>query len=113
MRVWIDAQLPPSLARRLSEMPGVEAQHVFEAGLVRATDEAIYQAARAAKAIVITKDSDFVKLLERHGPPPQVLWITLGNVGNTELWRTLESHWPRIRKHFEADEPLVEIGPAT
>ncbi len=110
MKVWIDAQLPPSLARVLSQKFGVEATHLIELGLAGSKDEAIYIAARAAKAIVVTKDSDFVRLLEQHGPPPRVLWITLGNVSNRELARVLERRWERVCAHFESGEPLVELG---
>ena len=113
MKVWIDAQLPPVLARQLSDSFGVDAQHVFELGFVRSKDAEIHRAAAAAGAIMVTKDSDFVKLLEQFGHPPQILWITLGNVSNAELWRTISSNWARIRAHFEAGEPLVEIGPAS
>jgi hypothetical protein len=41
---------------------------------------------RAAEAsVVVTKDEDFVRLLERHGPPPQIVWVTCGNVRNAAL----------------------------
>ena len=110
VRVWIDAQLPPGLAPKLESTFGIEARHIFELGFVQARDLTIFRAAGAASAIVITKDSDFVRLLEAHGPPPQVLWITIGNAGNEELWDLLERHWLSIRKLLEAGEPLVEIG---
>lgn len=59
---------------------------------------------------MVTKDSDFVRLLERHGPPPKILWITLGNVRNRELAQVVEQRWERVRAHFESGEPLVELG---
>lgn len=73
MKVWIDAQLPPSLARVLSREFSIEASHVLDLGLAGSKDEAIFLAARAAGVIVVTKDSDFVHLLERYGPPPKIL----------------------------------------
>ena len=42
-------------------------------------------AARNAQAIIVTKDIDFLRLLERHGPPPQILWLTCGNTSNERL----------------------------
>jgi predicted nuclease of predicted toxin-antitoxin system len=110
VRVWVDAQLPPALARSVSQSFGVEALHVSELRLVSGKDEAIFLAARAAGAIVTTKDSDFVRLLERHGPPPKILWITLGNLRNVELTESLEKRWERVMAHFEAGESLVELG---
>ncbi len=38
-------------------------------GLRDAKDTEIFQAARQAGAVVMTKDSDFAMLLERFGPP--------------------------------------------
>jgi uncharacterized protein (DUF433 family) len=46
---------------------------------------AIFAAARAARAVVVTKDVDLVALLERRGPAPQVVWVTTGNVTNAGL----------------------------
>jgi predicted nuclease of predicted toxin-antitoxin system len=33
----------------------------------------------------MTKDSDFVDLVERLGPPPQIIWLTCGNTSNLRL----------------------------
>ena len=73
--IWIDAQLPPALAVWLERQHGVIAAHVLELGLVSADDSVIFDAARSGRAaVVMTKDDDFLKLLERHGPPPQIVW---------------------------------------
>ena len=32
----------------------------------------------------LTKDEDFLTLFERRGPPPQVVWISCGNVRNAQ-----------------------------
>lgn len=68
MIVWLDAQLSPYLARWLSSEFDVEAKPVRELGLRDAKDREIFLAAREAGAIVFTKDSDFVLLLEQLGP---------------------------------------------
>jgi predicted nuclease of predicted toxin-antitoxin system len=109
-RVWVDAQLPPALARWLALEHGVAATHVQDVGLLVAPDEAIFEAARAAGvAIVVTKDEDFVPPLDRRGPPPQVVWITCGNVRNAELRRIVQAAWLRVAELLAAGEPLVEI----
>ena len=76
MTLWIDAQLSPDLARWISDAFGVAAHAVRDLGLREAKDLAIFHAAREAAAVVMSKDSDFVLLLERFGPPPQILWVT-------------------------------------
>ena len=85
MNVWLDAQLPPALSQWMRDTFAVEAVAVRDLGLRDATDLAIFQAARAAAAVVMTKDADFTKLLERYGTPPQILWITCGNTTNVRL----------------------------
>ena len=79
MIIWLDAQLPPSAAAWITAMFGIEARAVRDLGLRDAKDQPIFQAARAADAVVMTKDSDFVEMLQRLGPPPKVLWVTCGN----------------------------------
>jgi predicted nuclease of predicted toxin-antitoxin system len=110
LRVWVDAQLPPALARWLSGEPGVEGAHVGDLGFLGAADGPIFEAARAARAVVVTKDADFVELLDRRGPPPQVVWVTTGNVSNAGLRALVRAAWPRAVELLRAGEPLVELG---
>lgn len=70
----------------------------------------IFTRARDAQAVVITKDRDFLELLERHGPPPQVVWRTCGNTSNASLRALLGNVWPRIADLLAAGEPLIEVG---
>ena len=110
LRVWVDAQLPPALARWLAATPGVEATHTLDLGLLGASDDVIFDAARAAGAVVVTKDADFAVLLERRGPPPQVVWVTTGNVTNAALRTLVTAAWPQTVELLRAGEPLVELG---
>ena len=110
MKVWLDAQLSPAIARWLSTQFGVEAVAVRDLGLHQAKDRDIFFKARAAGAVVVTKDHDFVVLLEAHGAPPQVLWITCGNTSNAHLQEILLGSWPRAAKLLAAGEPLVEVS---
>jgi predicted nuclease of predicted toxin-antitoxin system len=75
-----------------------------------ATDREIFDAARDADAVVITKDRDFVELVTRLGAPPQVLWITCGNTSNAHLREILTASLSDATKLLEQGEPLVEIG---
>lgn len=110
-RAWIDAQLPPALARALSESANLDAQHVVDVDLLSASDPAIFDAARANHVhVVFTKDEDFLALLDRHGPPPQIVWITCGNIRNAELRELVLAAWPRVEELLRAGEPLVEIS---
>ncbi|WP_407643668.1 DUF5615 family PIN-like protein [Deinococcus terrestris] len=37
-----------------------------------ASDDEVFQAAREARAVVVSKDSDFLDRVTRLGPPPQL-----------------------------------------
>jgi predicted nuclease of predicted toxin-antitoxin system len=107
---WIDAQLPPRLAGWPARELGVQAEHVEAVGLREARDRRIFDAARSAAVVVITKDLDFVQLQERHGPPPRLVWITCGNVTNPELRRIIAAARPRVTELLASGELLVEIS---
>jgi predicted nuclease of predicted toxin-antitoxin system len=110
LTIWIDAQLPPSLGPWIVERFQVEARAVRDLSLRHAKDHVIYRAARSAGIIVMTKDDDFVRLLEQFGPPPQVLWITSGNTSNARLRAALHDALPRALRSFQQGESLVEIS---
>jgi predicted nuclease of predicted toxin-antitoxin system len=87
MIIWLDAQLAPALASWIQATFGVEARALRDIGLRNATDPEIFQAAKTAGAIVMTKDSDFATLHAQHGAPPQIIWLTCGNTSNTTCER--------------------------
>jgi len=108
--IWIDAQLSPALAPWITATFGIESHAVREFGLHREKDLPIFQAARDAEAIVMTKDSDFLVLLDRFGPPPQILWVTCGNTSNMRLKEVLTASLPRAIDLLRQSERLVEIS---
>jgi len=52
----------------------------------------IFFKAKAETVVVMTKDSDFVNLLEKYGPPPKLIWTTSGNTSNKTLKEILKRH---------------------
>lgn len=46
---------------------------------------------------MLTKDSDFVLLLEQLGPLPQILWLTVGNTSNAHLREVLSKGFPTVQ----------------
>lgn len=110
MKLWLDAQLPPALAAWITVTFGIDTQSVRDLGLREAKDPQIFQAARDAETVVMTKDSDFVELVERLGSPPQVLWITCGNTTNARLKQILVKCFPPAIQLLQQGEPVVEIS---
>jgi predicted nuclease of predicted toxin-antitoxin system len=112
MTIWIDAQLSPRLATWITNTFGISSLAVRDLGLREAKDFPIFQAAREADAIVLTKDADFPHLLNQHGPPPKVLWLTCGNTSNQNVRKILTTTLSTALKLLEAGESIVEItGP--
>ena len=107
--IIIDAQLSPRLARWISDEMGIASTDLRSLGLRDADDIVIFQYARAHDAVVMTKDADFVGLLERLGPPPKVIWITCGNTTNSHMCQILATMLPRAIDLLNAGDALVEI----
>ena len=104
----IDAQLSPALAIFMTETFGLDAFSLKFLEMQQATDEEIFIYAKERNAIVMTKDDDFLKLLDRLGSPPKVIWITIGNTSTQNLRNILVSKWNLISEILENSD-LVEL----
>ncbi len=58
----------------------------------------------------MTKDSDFLLLLDKFGMPPQIVWLTCGNTSNTMLKKILASTLENAVELLEKGEQIVEIN---
>ena len=83
---------------------------IRDLGLRDAKDQQIFEAARQEKAVVMTKDSDFVLLLDKLGAPPQVIWVACGNTSNARLREVLTNTLPKALELLNLGEKLVEIN---
>lgn len=102
MTFWLDAHLDPQLAAWIGSRFKVIVKPLREIGLREADDVVVFEAARRiGEVVVITKDDDFVELVRRRGKPPQILWLTCGNLSTLELQAVL------ARRFAEA---LVQLG---
>lgn len=112
MKFWLDAQLPPALALYLTDTFGVEAQVVRDLGLRDAADREIFEAAGRAGSTVITKDGDFVEIVQRLGAPPQIVWVTCGNASNKRLMQVFAATFADACELLAGGAQIVEIGDA-
>jgi predicted nuclease of predicted toxin-antitoxin system len=108
LRFIVEAQLPPKLAAWLQSR-GLEANHVLDLSLAAETDDAIFQKAIKMDATIITKDSDFSRLLMA-APTCKVVWIRFGNATSGDLLLSLEPIWREIEEALEAGQRLVEVN---
>jgi predicted nuclease of predicted toxin-antitoxin system len=109
MIIWIDAQLSPSIALWIEGNFDVKAFALRDLGLRDSEDEEIFNEAKKAEAIVLTKDSDFVSLLDRFGSPPKIIWLTCGNTSNANLKIILSGTLQDAIDLLNIGEEIVEI----
>ncbi len=110
MTVWLDNHLSPALAKWIAEEFGESCVQVRDLGLARAADRAIFEAAKSAASVLITKDRDFAELVSRIGPPPAIILLSCGNTSNAYLRTILGAQLALALELIRAGEPLVEIG---
>lgn len=108
--IWLDAQLPPSLAQWIIENLDEPCKAVRDIGLRDAADFDIYQQAKAANVVVMTKDKDFVDLLYVHHAPPKIIWLTCGNTSKHKLKELMTLHLRQALRILAAGNDLVEIN---
>jgi predicted nuclease of predicted toxin-antitoxin system len=75
VRILLDQNLSPKLIRRLADVfPGLET--VYDHNLIGASDPVIFDWARKLQfSALISADRDFIRIVERVGPPPKVIRI--------------------------------------
>ncbi|WAL62442.1 DUF5615 family PIN-like protein [Thermocoleostomius sinensis A174] len=102
--IWIDAHLSPAIATWITDTFGITALALRDLSLRDAEDPEIFEAAKAQGIIFMTKDSDFVDLVERLGSPPQIIWLTCGNTSNARLREILSAVLPETLKLLRSGE---------
>jgi|ERR1700677_1491963 predicted nuclease of predicted toxin-antitoxin system len=110
MTVWLDAHLSPAVARWLGQTFAITVLPVRDLGLRGAEDDQIFFAARQAADVVITKDSDFVTLLERYGSPPKIIWLTCGNTSDAALRAIFTARFQECLRILDSGKDIVEIS---
>lgn len=108
--IWIDAHLSPAIATWITNKFEVTAVALRDLDLRDAEDSEIFEAARSQEVIFMTKDRDFVDLVDRLGTLPKIIWLTCGNTSNARLKEILSSVLPTALEILRSGEPLVEVS---
>jgi predicted nuclease of predicted toxin-antitoxin system len=111
MRLWLDVHLSPRLVPWMTETFGVEAASLIDLGMYTLKDEPLFQRASREVDAIMTKDSDFLRLVTLHGRPPAIIYLTCGNTTNAELRRLLSVTLSPALSLITQGESVVEIGP--
>ena len=100
MKWLIDAQLPRRLAMLLIAL-GHDAVHTLDLPQGnRTSDSELCGIADESNRILVSKDRDFLDSFYINGTPSQLLWVTIGNVRNSDLLRSFEELLPDLQTAF-------------
>ena len=108
MKFLIDNQLPVALARFMAER-GVACQHVRDLGFDTSSDEEIWRFSLANQYTIVSKDDDFQIMVNRRGPPPQVVWVRLGNCRKSALFEVFGRMQSELQAALATGSAVVEI----
>lgn len=109
MKFLVDAQLPYRLKTWLVAN-GFDAIHTTDLPARNLTaDHDIAHIADAEGRIVISKDSDFMKLHILRQTPARLLMLTTGNIINTELLALFERNFEMAQRLFKSFD-VVELN---
>ena len=84
-----------------SQYPG--STHVEDIGLLGASDQRIWEYARANNFAITSKDTDFRERSVLEGFRPKVIWLEVGNAGTAAIAAMLIEERPRVLG-FDQDE---------
>ena len=109
MKILLDANISYKLTKKLIPIFG-ECSYVDSIGLnVPAQDIEIWKYAKENGFIIITKDDDFINLMEIKGFPPKVVLLKTGNSSSKALMELLIKIKPMIDDLEKNEYGLLEI----
>ena len=109
MKILLDANISWKLVNKLKPIFG-ECAHVDLIGLnVPADDIDIWNYAFENDYVIITKDNDFLDLLELKGYPPKIVLLRTGNNSSTGLMELLINKKSMIEDLKNNEYGLLEI----
>lgn len=111
MRYIIDAQLPRSLAKWMLKN-NYEAIHTLDLPDQNDTkdSEIIRIASLDDVSVVVSKDRDFPEQRIIRGVPEKLLWVTTGNIKNSQLLKMFEEEFLKIDKLFNDGNSFIELS---
>ncbi len=100
MKWLIDAQLPRRLATALAGL-GHDVVHTLDLPRGnRTSDSDLCRIADSSGRILVSKDCDFMDSFHVNGTPARLLWITIGNITNTDFLARIALMLPDVENAF-------------
>jgi predicted nuclease of predicted toxin-antitoxin system len=108
MKILLDAHLPPSMAVWIKEKYNLECYSFDFLDWKSLSDKEVFFKAKAMDAVIISKDEDFIDLLQKFNAPPKIIWLTCGNTSKKRLKEIMASSLS-IALRLLNNNDLVEI----
>jgi predicted nuclease of predicted toxin-antitoxin system len=100
VKLLFDENLSPKLVALLADdFP--RSSHIELLKMRGATDRAIWRYAGDHEFIIVSKDNDFRQQVFLLGPPPKVIWLSVGNASTQAIAGLLKLSHRRIEAFVE------------
>lgn len=108
MKLLFDENLSSSLvADFAAEYPG--SAHVEQVLSRRRSDEDIWSFARLNGYAIVSKDNDFRQRAFLSGPPPKIVWLSVGNAGTREIAQLLRARNAEMKTFDASSEQALLV----
>ena len=108
MKLLFDENLSPKLVARCAEtFPA--AAHVSLVGLEGHADSEIWEFASEHGFTIVSKDADFYHRSVLIGPPPQLVWLRLGNCTSDKIVSLLQRNQHKIVELYASKATAVLV----
>ena len=107
MRILLDQNLSPKLIRKLVDLfPGLES--VYDHNLTGIADPPIFRWAQEQQIkAIITNDRDFIRLVERFGPPPKIIRIEKCDFPSSVIEQLIRREAIRIHEFLQSERAVL------
>jgi predicted nuclease of predicted toxin-antitoxin system len=96
LKLLFDENLSPRLVELLAaHFPGCT--HIEILGMRGAADATVWNYARENGYTIVSKDNDFRQRAFLDGPPPKVVWLSVGNAGTDSIATLIRAGSERLR----------------
>ena len=94
IELWLDMQLSPKLAIWIESNFSIKTISSYNLFINDEKDEVIFiKAKEKGNVILLSKDQDFLGILDRLKSPPKLIWLTMGNCPNKKMKLILEENF--------------------
>ena len=109
MKLLFDEHLSYKLISKLSDI-FPDSKHVNDLNLQSESDLKIWEYAKNNEFVIVSKDSDFMDIVNIKGYPPYLVWIRSGNVRVKDIERTIRNNAVKILNTFKnRDIGIIQI----